>query len=578
MSGWKQPSLLAANKSELNACILILETNKQEGEEYLFYSYKTNDACAPLLNLKGVFLASVGISNSIFGDDYRIMTVQDNKKGDTYKVCSKSFLKNYIISVIMPSITPDNIVLYICNEYIEFVNFFFENFEDTKKFIDLMNKYVEVLLFNTVNYSLPKEKEDFQGSPITILPLVNLTFTYNEINPCFLIKPPLNDNLRTELIEIMNTLNSDRSVLQETLTLMDPPFFVKGYILLYRGFVIFNTLSNKEMCNLARLAMLHEIYERNSSSPETLLCEFIFENEKFGEEKTKILTTILAQREFVILVYLDILGKNNCSFDPFYHKRSEDLLIGLLKKGYNAILHHELYSTSIKMLDDKNNMEKEEKLLNDIDSEKFSVKHSESSYKKRNSITKKEHSIDLDILNTKLRGYIDQETRANIIHFSCYDDAECIINTTDLFVTSSVFREVYKSIFREYARIQSNINKLRNRNKQLRLRKINSYENIAVNYKHVLRNETNIKTKILREQFIKNLKLFKINEYAIKLNVECNIPIWVCCKIYVHITIEDEMNLDEYSNYKIIYVSYESHSPVDIDSFCQDLLLNELFI
>ena len=31
-------------------------------------------------------------------------------------------------------------------------------------------------------------------------------------------------------------------------------------------------------------------------------------------------------------------------------------------------------------------------------------------------------------------------------------------------------------------------------------------------------------------------------------------------------------------NCKVIYVSYESVFPVDIDSFCQDLIMNELFL
>jgi hypothetical protein len=583
MSAWKQPSILSNNKYELKACIMILETNRQEGEEYLFYSYKTNDNCLSLLNLKGVLLASVGISNTIFGDDYRILTFKDTQKDDLYKVCSRSFLKQYILSVVVPHITPDNIVVYLCNEYIKFLNFFFENFEDSKKFTELLTKYAEILLYNIMSYALDREKEDFYGSALTVMPVINMTFNYNEITPCFLIKPPLSDNLRTELIEILNTLNSDKTVLQETLTLMEPPFYVRGYTLLYRGFVMFNTLNNKEMSNITRLAMLHEMYDRSPTSNELLLCEFIFENECFDnptninlEEKKKILVTILAQREFVILIYLDILGKNNCSFDPFYHKRAEDLLISLLKKGYPAIINNELHTNSIKTTEDVLN-EKEENSFNDLDSVK--LKNSENSnlvFTRKNS--NRESSINTDMLTTKLRGYIDHETKVNIIHFSCYDDSECVINTTDIYVTKTIFTEIYRNIFKEYARIQSNINKLKNRTKQINLSKIYSYENISQNYKNVLRNEANIKTKLLRQQYIKHLKQVKFNEYSVKLSIKNNIPIWVCCKIYLHTSLEDEMNFEEFSNYKIIFVSYESHVPVDLDSFCQDLLLNEQFI
>ena len=56
-----------------------------------------------------------------------------------------------------------------------------------------------------------------------------------------------------------------------------------------------------------------------------------------------------------------------------------------------------------------------------------------------------------------------------------------------------------------------------------------------------------------------------------------NIPVWICCKLYENTYIEGDLNMDSYSNY-IIFVSYESPVPVDIDSFCQDLIMNELFL
>ena len=170
------------------------------------------------------------------------------------------------------------------------------------------------------------------------------------------------------------------------------------------------------------------------------------------------------------------------------------------------------------------------------------------------------------------------ETKVNIIHFSCYDDAENIINTTDLHVSATIYKEIYRSIFKEYSRIQTNINKLKQRGKLLRLTTIHQSDQIKLNYSHTLSRESNLKSKLQKEKFLSNLKLFKLNEYGYKLNVDNHIPIWVCCKIYEHAAIEDEANMDEYANYKIIFVSYESHSPVDIDSFCQDLLINELFI
>ena len=351
MKTWKQPTLLSRNSNEINGSIMILETNKEEGEEYLFYFYKTNDYSIIFNNIKGLFLASSGISTSIFYDDYKILSFSiDNQ---LYKSTSKIYLQNYLINVIVPYITSDNILFFICDEFIKFCSLFFENFEDSKKFTNVLNKYSEILFYLTLNYTIHPDNEDIIGTPISLIPLINITFSYNEVNPIFLIKPGISDSIRTPLIEHMNTLNNDRSILQETLTLMDPPFYLKGYILMYRGFILFNSLSNNELANGARLALLHEIYMRTQSSPEILSCELLFDDDKSNlfksKERKKTITTLLAQREFCIIINLEILGKNNCTFDPFYHKRAEDLLVNLLKKNFSQIIINELYKNSIRM-------------------------------------------------------------------------------------------------------------------------------------------------------------------------------------------------------------------------------------
>ena len=490
MSGWKQPNLLSRNKNEFNACIMILDKSKKEGEDSIVFAYKTNENISHLLDLKGIIMASVGISNSIFGEDYKIMQIEQDKIDQQFKIGTRNFLKIYIISAIVPSRVPENILMYLINEFTESINFFFEDIEQAIKFPDMIKKFAEAFIYNITNYALSKSKEDFIGSPLSIIPIVTMTFFYNEQFPCFMIKTPINDSLRTELVEMMNTLNADKSVIQETLTLMDPPFYVKGYTLLYRGFVVFNTLHNFETMNMARLCMIHEMYERGSSSSEILMCEFIFENEQkssftlkynnYNEERKKILTTILAQREFVLLIHLDVIGKLNSSFDPFFHKRAEDLLITILKRGYNIILNNEIYNHSIKAAELKS--ENHEKILKDIDSE--CSKGSEFTRKdsKKNLNTDKNTKISNQLLISKIKGYTEKDTNVNIIHFALYDDSDCVINTTDLNMTSTIYQDVYKEIFSQYAKIQSNINKLKVKNKSLRVKNLFFNEEIDENY------------------------------------------------------------------------------------------------
>ena len=562
----------------------------------------------------------------------------------------------------MPSTTPDNILIFICNEFTEFILSFFENFEDSKKYFDVLNKYCDVLFYYSVIYSVDNDKEDFYGSPISNVPISNFLFTYNEVNPCYIIKPPISDNLRTEIVEFINNIYSDRSVLQENITLMDPPFYLKGILLTFRGFVVYNSLSNDEFLSLSRTGNLYDIHDRTHNCPEILVCEYLFKNEKLenpsklinidshggGDTRKRFLATILSQREFSLYISLDILGKSNCSYDPFYQKRAEDILIGTLKRGFGTIFNSELYNFGIKPIlseikeDEENifnNFETEEN-INEINNNQENLKKNSFSTKKIENLIKPNNSSNLPIkkniprnnsqnslntagagvaadknnskinnsnfynseikpenfltnLNSKFKGYIDSETNVNIIQFSCYDDSECVINTTDIYANQEVFQGIYKIIFKEYAKIQTNINKLKNRNKQLKLRKIFNYENVVRNYTNFnsdarfgnnenlnkinFKNEPITKTKITKEYFLRNLNAYKINEYAIKFSPEDNLPIWITCKIYEHTIIGEETNLDEFSNFKIIFVSYESVYPVDVDSFCQDLLINEYF-
>ena len=208
-----------------------------------------------------------------------------------------------------------------------------------------------------------------------------------------------------------------------------------------------------------------------------------------------MLTTILGQKEFVMIISLEILNKNNCTFDPFYHLRAQDLLVNLLKKNFSKIISEELYKYSIKLensdfmtganinsnINDKeiklNNIKKRNtkneklnealesimsinkdieynetnpnniyqsnltvgnnNLKEDIKISNFANKNNKNKMKNKANIDKS--SINLSEINIKIKGYIDGQTNINIIHFSCYDDAENIINTTDLNLSKKIY-------------------------------------------------------------------------------------------------------------------------------------------
>ena len=204
--------------------------------------------------------------------------------------------------------------------------------------------------------------------------------------------------------------------------------------------------------------------------------------------------------------------------------------------------------------------------------------------KNKNRVDVDKSNINLSEINIKIKGYIDGQTNINIIHFSCFDEAENIINTTDLNISKKIYEEIYNYIFLTYAKIQTNINKLKKRNQKYKTCKIFSFEENNESLQ-IERKDLLTKSKENRKNFIKcinnnssKIKLIKITEFGTNFNNNLNIPIWICCKLYENISIDDDLNMDSFSNYKVIYVSYESPIPVDIDSFCQDLIMNELFL
>ena len=94
--------------------------------------------------------------------------------------------------------------------------------------------------------------------------------------------------------------------------------------------------------------------------------------------------------------------------------------------------------------------------------------------KRRVSVDK--NDMNLSEINIKIKGYIDSQTNINIIHFSCYDDAINIINITDLNLSKKMCEEIYNFIFVTYAKIQSNINKLKKRNQKNKTNKLFSLD------------------------------------------------------------------------------------------------------
>ena len=189
MKSYKQSSLLLRNSKELDVTILIIDTQKETND--IYYFYKVNEKSEQLKLLKGSIMAITGISNGIFYAEPHIITFSFDKK--MYKCTSGYNFNQYIFAVIVPFCAPDNIVIFIYKEFIKFCKMFFGNFIESSNFLNILDKFCEFLLYMCINYIVKINNLDIVGSPISIIPIMNTTFTYNEDAPSYLIKTSLSD-------------------------------------------------------------------------------------------------------------------------------------------------------------------------------------------------------------------------------------------------------------------------------------------------------------------------------------------------------------------------------------------------
>lgn len=616
----KSSNLLSSNQTELIACVLILYTDKDEGEDNIYFQYKTNEKANKLIKLKDVILASTGISQSILGSDYEIMILESDIDRENelnfilknenscntnvsknfnyytkFKVSSISFLKRFIISVVLPYSTQDNILKYICYELADSFSSFFESFESDeviRNYIDVLNKYCENYLYLSLTYSIKKEVEDVRFSPLIHPYLCHSLYSFNNQNSIFQICPPISFEMKSEIIELINHINGDRSVLQETMTISDPPIYLKGVVLTYKGYTLYSSLSNNEFENLYRLTILTNTHVRDYNCPEQLIIDYLYCNNNVyiqdqddindkqynSKSRRKIVATVLAQRDYVLYCYLDILCEiMNSSFDPFFHIRSQDTLLGILKRFLHFNINEELDLFGVKNINvnqnqrnidnttgisqsNQNNFFNTSSKLEDKDKDKDKDKNEKNNH--RNDTRNK----------SKIQFIYDSHNKVNILHYSIFNESKQIINTCHINVDANTLQDIYRVIFKQYAIIQTNLNKLRKRSKRIKISDSFNLANSLNNYYSNLKLDPKLRLKIVKNNFLNNLSVLKIYEVGVKLKIEGK-SIWVAYKIF-ELAQEDDTNNEVF----ICFVTYESDSMIDIHDFCTDLIISELFI
>ena len=555
-------------EESFHVAFMILETKKAEGEDYTFFFHKSSNSPDCFNDIKGILFASTGICNNIFGEDVRMLSFSNTKTDYWYKGSTYSFSSNLIAAIVTNASTPDNVVFYLLHEFVTFVDFFFENVTEVKNNAVIMNKICDNLAYQASQFAL--NEPQISLTTLNNSPLSSLVFSFNEKETAFTVKPPISTVLKSEIIELINTLNSDRSLIQEAMTSVDMPIFPRGCCLLFRGFTVFSSLSNFELSNLAKIANLNGLYERQNDSQEIIICEEIYVDEKKNnplyyvgiKEKKRVIATIVAIREFTLIIYLDYLGRENSHFDPFYTKRAEDLMLSVLKKNFNYLLNGEIYVNSVK-------------LMNEVDNADRIVKEF-STEKDLPSTTEVRTKVARQKFLSGLVGVLGEMKHSlNLLHYAVCENKENLIYTHDICVSAEKY-ELFAKIYKNYARMQSNMNKLLIRRKQLFKRIIFSYDDVYQSREQKLKKEIGVRTIENKEKYVQLLKPVKIEEMGVKSIIN-GVELWSCAKLY-EITNLTEGEIEDFMNFKIVFLTYEARVPINVDEICEELLLSDMFI
>ena len=85
----------------------------------------------------------------------------------------------------------------------------------------------------------------------------------------------MSEKIQIDASEFLNAVYEDMTQINDILTLKDPTLLIEGVTLLYNGFPLASSLEhNRYLSNLLRIANMHDLFERTSSSEESVIDYF----------------------------------------------------------------------------------------------------------------------------------------------------------------------------------------------------------------------------------------------------------------------------------------------------------------
>eukprot|EP00743_Colponemidia_sp_Colp-15_P009250 GILK01010103.1.p1 GENE.GILK01010103.1~~GILK01010103.1.p1 ORF type:complete len:631 (-),score=84.35 GILK01010103.1:4-1851(-) len=351
--------------AEAPFCALLLDSTRDEGEEFLVYSYpRDTEASKSLLPLKGVFLASNGIVNAVIGQNVRLISLKsvhsaEKKDSDTDIKVSISPIEKWVIALVFPSSIPDLLATSAVEESINYFQLLYPSLssvilgDDSRPPSALCANLAHLIeqfdpIFHSIYERLvPLAIPGHPFSPV-LSPLISSIFDHG------ICSFPLSTEQRIELSELFTSFfstapnTSSPFGFRPDIACIDPLACLPvASCLFLRGMLVYNELNSAELRNIARFCQLYDLLSRPTGSPQIAVSAELYfplrpsDHIEKGSRVKRVLS-IVGRGDVLICLLCSIRGPVSGQYDPYHLDKLLQLFEDLQAKRTVSALNQQM--------------------------------------------------------------------------------------------------------------------------------------------------------------------------------------------------------------------------------------------
>lgn len=263
--------------------------------------------------LKGVFLATLGISKSVagtgvqmVGEDPETLFLEGNGGRNFAALFASS--KDYTAIAVIPS----------------------KRFYYMRSLADNALKILQIFFASKLLYKLEKKRE--QTVEILDHLCKNLLFhDFSSAKQCsyqmlfnftsgMSVSFPFPERVLVDVCESLGIIMENQYPINDIVSISDPMCLQRGYALYYRGYLVVSNLSAKELYAVSATLYAHGLHEKVMDGT---VVQRLYLEERKETEKKKVVGVLVKCGAFVLAEVLHVINKPLGQFDPLYIQKSK---------------------------------------------------------------------------------------------------------------------------------------------------------------------------------------------------------------------------------------------------------------